>query len=354
MWRTVFDPQSKRQKLEKLQKKAQDPHLWDDQEEAVAVKKQISSLKEEISVIESLTSEMKDIEELLSLELDEEMKEEVKEKMELLEEKVEEKEVLVYLSGKWDDKDGIIEIHSGAGGRDAEDWAAMLYRMYRRFCDKRGFSVKQLDASYGEAGGPEGRIGLKHVSFQVSGNYAFGTFKKEAGVHRLVRISPFSEKDLRHTSFAKLEVLPKFDDKTTGIDLKEEDLKIDTFRASGPGGQHVNRRETAVRITHKPTGITVSCQSERSQGKNKLEAMSVLKSKLFELKEKQRKERLKDVRDDSSASWGNQIRNYVLHPYKLVKDTRTEVETSNVEAVLEGDLNQFIEAEIKLEEDLNK
>ena len=299
-------------------------------------------------MIESLKSEMKDIEELLVLDLDKEMEEDLKEKIEELKREVEKKEILVYLSGKWDDKDGIVEIHSGAGGRDAEDWAAMLYRMYVRFCDRRGFYVKQLDVSYGEAGGPDGRVGLKHVSFKVSGSKAFGILKKESGVHRLVRISPFSEKDLRHTSFAKVEVLPKFDDKTTGIELKEEDLEIDTFRASGPGGQHVNRRETAVRITHKPTEITVSCQSERSQGKNKLEAMGVLKSKLFELKEKQRKEKLENVRDDSSASWGNQIRNYVLHPYKLVKDNRTELETSDVESVLEGGLDEFIEAEIKL------
>ena len=300
-------------------------------------------------MIESLTSEMKDIEELLDLDLDEEMEREVGKKIESLKEKVEKEEILVYLSGKWDDKDAIIEIHSGAGGRDAEDWAAMLYRMYRRYCSEECFKVRQTDISYGQAGGPEGRIGIKHVVFKVSGKNAFGMLKKESGVHRLVRISPFSEKDLRHTSFAKVEVLPKFNEKTTGINLNEEDLEIDTFRASGPGGQHVNRRETAVRITHKPTGITVSCQSERSQGKNKMEATGILKSKLFELKEKQRKEKLKNVRDDSSASWGNQIRNYVLHPYKLVKDTRTEIETSNVEAVLEGDLNQFIEAEIKME-----
>ena len=299
-------------------------------------------------MIESLTDELSDIEELMKLDIDEGMENELQDKIKKLEKEVEEKEVLVYLSGKWDDKDAIVEIHSGAGGRDAEDWVTMLYRMYVRFCDKKEFSVKRLDVSYGEAGGPDGRVGMKHVSFKVSGSKAFGILKKESGVHRLVRISPFSEKDLRHTSFAKVEVLPKFDEKTKELNLKEEDLEIDTFRASGPGGQHVNRRETAVRITHKPTGITVSCQAERSQGKNKAEAMSVLKSKLFEIKEKQRKEKLEDVRDDSSASWGNQIRNYVLHPYKLVKDTRTDLETSDVESVLEGDLDEFIEAEIKL------
>ncbi len=299
-------------------------------------------------MIESLKSEIKEIEELLELDLDEDLSREVSEKIDRLKKKVEKKESLVYLSGKWDEGDAIMEIFSGAGGRDAEDWTSMLHRMYRRYCNKEGFKLKQISISYGEGGGPEGRIGIKRTSLKISGNYAFGYLKKETGAHRLVRISPFSDKDLRHTSFAKVDVIPASNDQISEVQLNSEDLEIDTFRASGPGGQHVNKRETAVRVTHTPSGVTVSCQSERSQGKNKMEALSILKAKLAELKEKQRKEKMEDVRDDSSASWGNQIRNYVLHPYKLVKDTRTGIETGDVESVLEGDLDKFIEAEIKL------
>jgi len=331
-----------------LEKESRDPHFWDDPERGAEVKKRLSALNEQVSVIESLKSEIMEIGELLSLDLDQKMEEEIDDKLNQLKKRVEKNEKLIYLSGKWDEKDAIMEIHSGAGGRDSEDWVAMLRRMYFKYCENKGYTVKTVDVSYGEAGGPEGRVGIKHISFKVSGKYAYGHLKNESGVHRLVRISPFSEKDLRHTSFAKVEVLPRFNLEDSEVNLKKEDLKVDTYRASGPGGQHVNRRETAVRVTHLPTGITVSCQSERSQGKNKSEAMTVLKSKLFEIKEKKRREKLKGVRDDSSASWGNQIRNYVLHPYKLVKDTRTDVETSDPEAVLDGKLEEFIEAEIKL------
>ncbi len=334
--------------MKKLEKKAQDPNLWDNREEAVAIKKRISALKEKISVIESFKNKLEEIEELSELNPDEKMKRELEEDMDDLEFRVRERETMIYLSGKWDKKDALIEIHSGAGGRDAEDWVAMLYRMYGKYCEKKDFDLKRTDVSYGEAGGPDGRVGMKHINFKVSGEYAFGLLKKESGVHRLVRISPFSDKDVRHTSFAKVDVLPDLGSEGSDIELKDEDLRIDTYRASGPGGQHVNRRETAVRITHLPTEITVSCQSERSQGKNKMEALGILKSKLFELKEKQRKKRLENVRDESSASWGNQIRNYVLHPYKLVKDTRTGIETSNIDSVLEGELNEFIRAQIKL------
>lgn len=331
-----------------MKKEAQDPHLWDNPERGADVKRKISSLRDEIDMIESLRNEIDSIEEFLQLELDAKTEKELAAKIQQLQKKLSEKEILVYLSSKWDKSDAIMEIHSGAGGRDAEDWAAMLLRMYIRYAESKGFTVKNLDTSYGEAGGPEGRIGIKHVTVKIFGRYAYGYLKNETGVHRLVRQSPFSEKDLRHTSFAKVEVLPDFGKETEEIELKDDDLDISTFKSSGPGGQNVNKRETAVRVSHKPTGITVSCQSERSQGKNKMEALHLLKAKLYEKKQKEKKAKIKNARDDSSASWGNQIRNYVLHPYKLVKDTRTDVETSDVESVLEGGLNQFIDAEIKL------
>jgi peptide chain release factor 2 len=246
-----------------------------------------------------------------------------------------------------------MQISSGAGGVDAQDWATILLRMFVRYFEDKKFGVKILHQSFGEAGGPEGRIGTKNAVLEVRGKYAYGLLKKESGIHRLVRQSPFSAKSLRHTSFASVEVLPEINKEDQEMrqlveEVREEDLKIDLFRSSGPGGQNVNKRETAVRITHLPTGIVVSSQSERQQGLNKEKAMNVLYSKLYQLEQEKREKELKEVKGESiSASWGNQIRSYVLHPYKMVKDLRTNVETSNTEAVLNGDLDQFIQAEIK-------
>ncbi len=226
----------------------------------------------------------------------------------------------------------------------------MLLRMYERYAAAKGFRTKILHQSFGEGGGPEGRIGTKSVTLEIKGNYAFGFLKNESGVHRLVRLSPFSAKALRHTSFALVEVLPEIPkSEEKEIKIKPEELKIDYYRASGPGGQYVNKRETAVRITHLPTGITVASQSERLQGLNREKAMKILIAKLHQLKIEEEKKKLKEIKGKTiSASWGNQIRSYVLHPYKLVKDLRTNVETSDVEGVLHGNLDQFIEAEIKL------
>lgn len=262
---------------------------------------------------------------------------------------IEKEEIKIFLSGKYDKNNAIMEIFSGAGGIDAQDWATMLIRMFERYCEGKGFQVKVIHQSFGEAGGPEGRIGTKSAILEIKGNYAYGFLKKESGVHRLVRQSPFSAKKLRHTSFVLVEVLPEIGKKEQGeIKIKDEDLKLDTFRSSGPGGQHVNKRESAVRITHIPTGITVSSQSERLQGLNRDKAMKVLFAKLYQLKEAKKKAELKEIKGGiTSASWGNQIRSYVLHPYKLIKDLRTGVETSDVEGILDGNLDQFIEAEIK-------
>jgi len=222
--------------------------------------------------------------------------------------------------------------------------------MYEKYCQKKGYYVKILEQSFGESGGPENRIGTKEVCLEIKGNYAFGFLKKEAGVHRLVRISPFSSKSLRHTSFALIEVLPEISESDQlECNIKPEEIKIDTFRSSGPGGQNVNKRETAVRVTHLSTGIKASCQTERLQGENKEKAIKILKAKLYQLKEKQKEKEMKEIKGGPiSADWGNQIRSYVLHPYKMVKDLRTEVESSLPEDVLDGNLDKFIEAEIKL------
>lgn len=237
--------------------------------------------------------------------------------------------------GKYDDSDVFFSIYAGTGGRDAEDWVRILYRMYQRFFSKKRFQLKEIEKQTGEGG-------IKSVTIEVKGKYAFGILKKENGVHRLVRISPFSAKKLRHTSFALVEVLPKI--KKEEIDIKNEDLKVDTFRASGAGGQYVNRRESAVRVTHIPTGISVSCQSERLQGGNKKTALSVLQSKLFQLKKEEKEKSVRKARGElSEAKWGNQTRSYVFHPYQMVKDEGTGKKTSKLKEVLDGNLDIILE-----------
>jgi len=266
-----------------------------------------------------------------------------------LEKKVEKQEFKMFLSGEYDKNNALLEIFSGAGGQDSQDWATMLLRMYEKYCVSKGFKTKILHQAFGQAGGPEGRIGTKSVTMEINGNYAYGFLKKESGVHRLVRQSPFNAQKLRHTSFALVNVLPELKEDQADIDIRPEDLKMDTFRASGPGGQYVNKTESAVRITHVPTNISVSCQTERLQGKNKERAMKILLAKLHNLKEQNREKELREIKGDLvSASWGNQIRSYVLHPYKMVKDLRTHYESSDPEAVLDGNLDEFIEAELKM------
>ncbi len=295
-----------------------------------------------------MSEELKELKELAQLEEDD-LDKEVEEKCSCLEKAIAEEETRTFFSGKYDKNNAILQIFSGAGGVDAEDWATMMQRMYERYCQNKGFSFSVISQSFGEGGGPEGRVGTKSVTLEVKGAYAFGFLKKESGIHRLVRQSPFSSSGLRHTSFASVEVFPEIGkDVQKDIEISPDDLKIETFRASGPGGQYVNKRESAVRITHLPTKITVSSQAERLQGQNRQKAMQVLCSKLYRLKEEKRKKEIEKVKgEEKSVSWGNQIRSYVLHPYKMVKDLRTGVETSDVESVLDGELDPFIAAEIK-------
>lgn len=253
-----------------------------------------------------------------------------------------------FLSGKYDQGSAILSVKSGAGGRDAEDWAFLIFEMYKRFVEKKNWSFRVLSESFGEGGGPEGRIGLKEGVMEIKGKYAYGFLKKETGVHRLVRISPFSSKSLRHTSFCKVDVLPKIS-KEVEMEIKPEDLKIDTFRSSGKGGQNVNKRETAVRITHLPTGLQSSCQAERYQQRNKEIALNILKAKILQLKEREKEKELEKVKGKKvSVEFGHQIRSYVFHPYSLAKDHRTDIETSQVDDVLNGSLDKFIEKEISL------
>ncbi len=307
--------------------------------------------KEEIAQIKSLEKEIKDLGDLNKITSEEDtLSRDLERKIKSLEEKIKEKEKLIFLSGKYDKKNALFSIFSGAGGQDAQDWTTMLLRMFQRYFDRKGFKAKILEQSFGEAGGPEGRIGTKSVTLEIKGNYAYGLLKKEGGVHRLVRISPFSAKSLRHTSFALAEVLPELESKDEKeIEIKPQDLKIEFSKSSGPGGQNVNKRETAIKITHIPTDISAECQSERMLGDNRQKAMKLLLSRIYRFREQNKQKELSEIKGKRvSAEWGNQIRSYVLHPYKLVKDLRTDYETSNVEAVLDGDLEEFIEAELKL------
>jgi len=325
------------------------PDFWQDNEKATQVQQEISAIKEEIDSVEKIEKELQEIENFEKIAgADENIKKEVSEKYETVEKDIEKQEFKTFLSGKYDKNNAILEIYSGAGGQDSQDWATILLRMYERYCATKGWQANILHQSFGEGGGPEGRIGTKSVTVEIKGNYVYGFLKKETGVHRLVRISPFNAQKLRHTSFALVNVLPEIKD-TDFEEIKPDDLKIDTFRASGPGGQYVNKTESAVRITHIPTGVVVSSQSERLQGRNKENAMKILYSKLYQLKEETHAKELKDIRGDAiSASWGNQIRSYVLHPYKMVKDLRTQYETSDTDSVLDGNLEKFIEAELKM------
>ncbi len=302
--------------------------------------KTLSALEEEIKGWTALEQQLKDALELAVLE-DENLQEELKAEVEIIQAEIEKREFNAMLSGEYDRGDALLAIHAGAGGNDAQDWAEMVQRMYLRWAEKRGFETETIDLTPGE------EAGIKSTTISISGPYAFGYLKSEKGVHRLVRISPFDSSNRRHTSFILVEILPQVEDDSS-IKINPNDLRIDTFRSGGAGGQSVQKNDTAVRITHIPTGIVASCQNERSQTQNREMAMRVLIARLAELKLRIRKEKIEELRGEyQKAEWGSQIRSYVLHPYQMVKDHRTNFETSNTEAVLDGDLDPFIESYLR-------
>lgn len=322
--------------------------FWNDKENAIKTTKELSDKETEVLFFDLTKKDLVDLEEISEILKDDESVKQIEEKILSIEKKVKNKEIESYFDGKYDKGNAILSIYSGAGGQDAQDWAQILFRMYGRYCEKKEFKVVVIDESYGEGVGSEGKEGLKSITIEIVGKYAYGLLNKETGVHRLVRISPFSSQKLRHTSFALVEILPEISEEDN-VELRSEDLRLDFYKASGPGGQYVNKRESAVRITHTPTGITVTCQSERLQGSNKDKAMKILASRIYQYKLESQAKELSEIKGDKiSASWGNQIRSYVLHPYKLIKDLRTNIEVTNPEDVLDGNLDKFIEEEIKL------
>jgi len=309
------------------------------------LKKKQNIIEKQLETIKELEDDVAVLLELSELaEDDESLTEELKENIENLRKKVDNAEVEAFLSGKHDSSNAIVTIHSGAGGTEACDWVSMLFRMYSMWCDKNGYKLEIMDLQPGD------EAGYKSITFLVEGDKAYGYLKTEHGVHRLVRISPFDANRRRHTSFASVSVLPEITEDDADIEINPADLKIDTFRASGAGGQHVNKTDSAVRITHIPTGIVVSCQNERSQHKNKAFALKILKSKLYQLEQEKKRKELEQLEGEKKKiEWGSQIRSYVLHPYKMVKDHRTGVEKKDMAAlaVLDGEINDFIREALK-------
>lgn len=339
-----FDVENKEKELKELESKTTENDFWNDTDNSSKVLKQINSLKAKVEGFKKLNNELNNLlemSELLQVEEDEELAKELLKSTYTLEKDIQKLEITTLLSGKYDNNNAILTIHPGAGGTEAQDWAEMLYRMYTRWANANGYEVKELDYLEGD------EAGLKSVTFSVNGDYAYGYLKGEMGVHRLVRISPFDAGGRRHTSFASVEVLPEITDDIE-LDINPDDIKMDVYRASGAGGQHINKTSSAVRLTHIPTGIIVACQTERSQFQNRDTAMKMLKSKLLNLKEKEQKDTIDELKGiQMDIAWGSQIRSYVFCPYTLVKDHRTNYEVGNVQAVMDGDLNGFIDSYLK-------
>jgi peptide chain release factor 2 len=330
----TFDPDRLAERVGELEGRMGEPGFWDDQRAAAEISAEHARLSRRLERYRQLQRDYEDAKELLAMDGD--LAGEIAEQLEPIQQELERLEEEALFTGEYDAGDAVVTIHSGEGGTDAQDWAEMLLRMYLRWGERRGFRTELLEASPGE------EAGLKSATFTVAGENAYGTLKAERGVHRLVRLSPFDQAHRRHTSFAQVIVSPLISD-DVAIEINEEDLRIDTYRASGAGGQHVNKTDSAVRITHLPTGIVVQCQNERSQTSNKQTALRLLKSRLLELEQERREAELARERGAvQDTGFGSQIRSYVLHPYQLVKDHRTEHETGNTQAVLDGDLDGFI------------
>ncbi len=340
----VLDIEGANDTIKKLQSEMEVQGFWDDLEHSQKVLQQSKSLQHKVERFNSLSNQLEDIITMIELSIednDDSIVSEVVSEVNDFKTKLQDIRLSTLLSGEYDSKNAIITFHSGAGGTEAQDWAEMLYRMYNHWAEHHKFKVKLLDYLDGD------EAGLKSASILIEGENAYGFLKSEVGVHRLVRISPFDASGRRHTSFAAIEVMPEIDD-TIEVDIRKEDLKIDVYRASGAGGQHINKTESAVRITHIPTGVVVSCQTQRSQYQNKDYAMKMLRSKLISIKEREHLDKISDIKGvQKEISWGAQVRSYVFMPYTLVKDHRTNYETGNIQAVMDGDIDGFINAYLK-------
>jgi len=343
----TFDIPSMKKKVQTLEKKMEEPSFWDNREEAESVVKEIKELKGCLEPYRELENDIKQVKELINLNVsegDESLLVEIVEESKKIEKKLSDFELVVLLSGEHDRGNALMNIHPGAGGTESQDWAEMLLRMYKRFFERSGFEYRLLDLQPGE------EAGIKNATIEVKGEFAYGKLKAESGIHRLVRISPFDANHRRHTSFASVFVYPEIDEKIE-VEIDPKDIRIDTFRASGAGGQHVNKVSSAVRITHFPTGIVVQCQNERSQHRNREMAMRVLRSRIYaKLMEEEERKKAEIAGEKKDISWGNQIRSYVFHPYTMVKDHRTGIQTGNIQAVMDGEIDEFIEAYLRWKE----
>ena len=330
--------------IQQLENRATEPGFWDDMEKSQVILQRTSALKGKVEGYNSLVAKYEDALALIELANEDEdlsLLEEAQSEVDAIKESLEKQRLQTLLTGEYDSKNAILTFHAGSGGTEAQDWAEMLYRMYNRWADKMGFKVKTLDYLDGD------EAGLKSAVILIEGLNAYGYLKSEAGVHRLVRVSPFDSSGRRHTSFSSLEVMPEIDDNIQ-VDINPEDIKMDVYRASGAGGQKVNKTSSAVRLTHIPTGIVVACQVERSQHQNREVAMKMLMSKLMEIKEREHLDKIEDIKGvQKEITWGSQIRSYVFMPYTLVKDHRTSFETGNISAVMDGDIDGFINAYLK-------